>query len=84
VTHRNSYGTWDDSNEAIMNTIDELKQKLPELEKEIQKTKKQLPAHSVKPQVMMDLLELEDRYVEIMKQIERLKKRETENGKLSQ
>ena len=40
-----------------MKTIDALKQKLAELEKEIEETKKRLPAHSVNPPVMMDLLD---------------------------
>ncbi len=56
-----------------MKTLDELKQKLSELAKEIEETKKRLPAHSVKPPVMMDLLDLEDQYAEIFKQIEKLK-----------
>ena len=67
-----------------MNTIDELKQKLSELEKEIEETKKRLPAHSVKPPVMMDLLELEDEYAKVSGQIEQLKERELQNGKPSQ
>jgi len=37
-----------------------LTKKLQELEEQIAETKKRLPAHSVKPAVMMDLLDLED------------------------
>ena len=57
-----------------MKKIDALRQRLAELEREIAETKKRLPAHSVKPPVMMDLLALEDEYDEILKQIERLQK----------
>ena len=45
------------------------------LDQAIAETKKRLPAHSVKPPVMMDLLALEDEYDAVMKQIERLKKK---------
>lgn len=56
-----------------MKTIEELKQRLKALEKKIGETKKRLPAHSVKPPVMMDLLNLEDEYDAVLKQIENLK-----------
>ena len=61
-----------------MNTIEELQQRLEILDEEIAETKKRLPAHSVKPPVMMDLLALEDEYDAVLKQIERLKKEESE------
>jgi hypothetical protein len=57
-----------------MKTIEELRQRLEELEKEIAETQKRLPAHSTKPPEMMDLLNLEDEYDAILKQIEQLKK----------
>lgn len=57
-----------------MNTLDELNNRLRELDEEITETKKRLPAHSVKPPVMMDLLALEDEYEDLLKQIEELKK----------
>lgn len=57
-----------------MKKIEALRQRLAELEKEIAETKKRLPAHSVKPPVMMDLLDLEDEYEAVRKQIERLQK----------
>ena len=57
-----------------MNTLDELNNRLRELDEEITETKKRLPAHSVKPPVMMDLLTLEDEYEDLLKQIEELKK----------
>ncbi|MFZ5570871.1 MAG: hypothetical protein ACOZF0_10720 [Thermodesulfobacteriota bacterium] len=52
-----------------MNTIDALKQQLKELEAEIAETRKRLPAHSVKPPIMMCLLDLEDRYEALLEQI---------------
>jgi hypothetical protein len=61
-----------------MKTIEALRKKLASLEREIAETKKRLPAHSVKPAVMMDLLALEDEYDTVLKQIERLKKKEPE------
>ncbi len=57
-----------------MHTLDELLKRLRELDEEITETKKRLPAHSVKPPVMMDLLALEDEYDTLLKQIEELKK----------
>ena len=39
---------------------DRINKRLHELEEEIAETKRRLPAHSVKPPVMMDLLALED------------------------
>jgi hypothetical protein len=39
---------------------DKVKERLKKLEAEIAETMRRLPAHSVKPPVMIDLLELED------------------------
>lgn len=39
---------------------EQIENRLRELEEEIAETKRRLPAHSVKPPVMMDLLDLED------------------------
>ncbi len=61
-----------------MITIESLRQRLSELEEEIAETKKRLPAHSVKPPLMMDLLALEDEYDTVLQQIERLKKEDPE------
>lgn len=61
-----------------MKTIGELQHRLDVLDQEIAETKKRLPAHSVKPPVIMDLLALEDEYDTVLKQIERLKKEESE------
>ena len=57
-----------------MNKLAELYERLRELDDEISETKKRLPAHSVKPPVMMDLLALEDEYDDLLRQIEELKK----------
>ncbi len=46
-----------------------IKKRLLELEAEITETKKRLPAHSVKPRVMMDLLELEDERDDLLAQL---------------
>ena len=54
-------------------SVDELKKRLAELEEEIKETKRRLPAHSVKPQVMMDLLALEDEYDDVLEQIRKAK-----------
>jgi len=48
---------------------DRIKSKLQELEVEIAETKKRLPAHSVKPQIMMDLLVLEDERDDLLAQL---------------
>ena len=61
-----------------MVTIESLMQRLGQLDKEITETKKRLPAHSVKPPVMMDLLALEDEYDDVLKQIEQMKKQDEE------
>ena len=61
-----------------MKTIEEFRKKLEVLDQEIAETRKRLPAHSVKPPVMMDLLALEDEYDAVLKQIERLKKEDPE------
>jgi hypothetical protein len=62
-----------------MKTLEELRHKLDVLDREIAETKKRLPAHSVKPPVMMDLLALEDEYDDVLKQIEQLKKEDSES-----
>jgi hypothetical protein len=61
-----------------MKTLEELRHRLDVLDREIAETKKRLPAHSVKPPVMMDLLALEDEYDAVLKQIEQLKKEDPE------
>ena len=48
-------------------TLEAMNSRLNELEKEIDETRKRLPAHSIKPPVMMDLLELEDERDELLR-----------------
>ena len=62
-----------------MNHLLELEQRLRELDAAITETRKRLPAHSVKPPVMMDLLNLEDQYDDIVKQIYELKEKRNED-----
>jgi uncharacterized membrane protein len=57
-----------------LKTEKEIKKRLAELEILIKDTKARLPAHSVKPPVMMDLLAYEDEYDDLMKQLADLKK----------
>jgi hypothetical protein len=48
---------------------DRLQSKLRQLEEEIAETIRRLPAHSVKPQVMIDLLALEDERDTLLKKM---------------
>ena len=56
-------------------SLDSLEKRLTELDKEIKETKRRLPAHSIKPPVMMDLLALEDEYDDVLKKIQELKEK---------
>jgi len=51
-----------------------LEARLKELDKKIAEVKKRMPAHSIKPPIMMELFELEDERDAIEKQIIQLKK----------
>lgn len=55
-------------------TIEEIKQRLSELDSLIAETKARLPAHSTKPPVMMDLLALEDEYDQLLERLNTLKR----------
>jgi len=55
--------------------MDDIKQRLEELTTLIRETKARLPAHSTKPPVMMDLLEYEDEYDDLLKKLNDLKKK---------
>jgi hypothetical protein len=44
----------------MISEVDQIKNRLRELEEEIAETLRRMPAHSAKPPVMIDLLELED------------------------
>ena len=50
----------------------ELLARIAELEEQITETKRRLPAHSVKPPVMMDLLELEDERDTLLELLDKL------------
>ena len=52
-----------------MQSLAQMVNRLKELEAAIKETEARLPAHSVKPPVMMDLLALEDEYEDLVKQI---------------
>ena len=52
-----------------------LEAKLKELDEEIAEVNKRMPAHSVKPPIMMQLFALEDERNEILNQLDRLKQR---------
>lgn len=52
-----------------------LQNKLSELEKKIKEVKKRMPAHSIKPPIMMELFELEDERDLVEKQIIELAER---------
>jgi hypothetical protein len=51
---------------------------LRELDSAITETRKRLPAHSVKPPTMMDRLDLEDQYDDLMKQLCELRENRNE------
>ena len=50
----------DDESSTVRESRTQIESRLRELEEQIAETRKRLPAHSVKPPVMMDLLALED------------------------
>lgn len=51
-----------------------LEKKLKEVDEKIAEVNQRMPAHSVKPPIMMQLFELEDERDALAKQIEKLKK----------
>ena len=51
-----------------------LEEKLKKVDEKIAEVNKRMPAHSVKPPIMMQLFELEDERNALVKQIEKLKK----------
>ncbi len=50
-----------------------IKKRMEALEILILETRDRLPAHSTKPPVMMELLDYEDEYEELMKQLKAIK-----------
>lgn len=63
-----------------MKTLAQMKARLQELEAAIKETEARLPAHSVKPPVMMDLLALEDEYEVLMQHYRTCKADDSEGG----
>ena len=57
-----------------MATIEDIQKRMSELAVRIQETRDRLPAHSVKPGIMMELLDLEDEYESLMAELADLKK----------
>ena len=58
-----------------MDSLEILEDRLRKLEEKIRQAKLQLPAHSVKPTVMITLLDLEDERDAIQEQINSIKKK---------
>jgi len=56
----------------VSNEIERIQSRLQQLEEEIAETLRRLPAHSAKPPVMIDLLELEDERDVLVKRLEEL------------
>ena len=54
-------------------SIQTLEAQLKSLEQKISEMKERMPAHSVKPPMMMELIDLEDEYEELLKELTRLK-----------
>jgi len=52
-----------------VDSLETLEDRLKKIEKKIEEAKQHLPAHSIKPPVMMVLLDLEDERDAIMEQI---------------
>jgi hypothetical protein len=55
-----------------MDLKEELKEKLVEIDRQIQEAEKHLPAHSVKPPIMQEIFELEDQREEILARLKEL------------
>ena len=56
----------------MLGEIKKIKERMDELETLIKDAKGRLPAHSTKPPIMMELLDYEDEYVELEKQLSEL------------
>lgn len=57
----------------MISEVAQLKKRLNKLDKEIAETMRRVPAHSVKPPVMMDLLQLEDERDQLLKKLGEIK-----------
>jgi Tfp pilus assembly protein PilO len=62
-----------DEEEQMIAEIDRIRERLKNLEEEIAETLLRLPAHSAKPSVMIDLLQLEDERDLLLKKLGDLK-----------
>jgi len=62
-----------------MSNLDELKRELMAVEEQIAEAKARMPAHSAKPGMMTELIDLEDRRDQILKQISALQGRADKN-----
>lgn len=60
----------------MQNKIKIIKKRMDELTVLIKETKDRLPAHSVKPPIMMELLDYEDEYNDLQNELDTLKKNE--------
>jgi hypothetical protein len=63
----------------MADTIESIKKRMNELEILIRETRDRLPAHSVKPPVMMDLLEYEDEYDALLEKLKPLQREMNHN-----
>ena len=55
-----------------MNTLEDLQKQLEDLEKDIRELKDRLPAHSIKPGMMGELMALEDERDHLLSKIQSL------------
>jgi hypothetical protein len=60
---------------VAVDLLEILENRLKKLEKKIEEAKLHLPAHSIKPPVMMTLLDLEDERNAVLEQINSIKKK---------
>ncbi|KAB2888086.1 MAG: aminoacyltransferase [Desulfobulbaceae bacterium] len=60
--------------QAMTLGVQELQERLRQLEEQIAETRRRLPAHSVKPPVMMELLELEDQRDLLLRRIDEMRR----------
>ena len=59
---------------ALTQGMPALQERLRQLEEQIAETRRRLPAHSVKPPVMMDVLELEDERDLLLRRIDEMRR----------
>ncbi len=63
----------------MADSIESIKKRMKELEILIRETRDRLPAHSVKPPVMMDLPEYEDEYDDLLEKLKPLQREMNHN-----